>query len=215
MVSVAIAEADTKIKQQQVSKWRKKLRNEEKYKADLFGAAYKEAMAEKVVRGTEGTGDNEWYTPAEYIERARNVLGEIDLDPASNIVAQATVKAAAFFTREDDGLKCDWHGRVWLNPPYAQPYIAQFVTKLAGEVRAGRVTAAILLTHNYTDTAWFHEVVEQASAICFTRGRIKFYEPDGEVAAPTQGQAFSYFGSDVAGFAEVFRDVGFIGEVRR
>ena len=209
-VPMAEAERETNITNQQVSRWRKKLRDEDKYKSELFGAAYKAAMAEKTVRGTEGTGDNEWYTPAEYLERAREALGDIDLDPASNIVAQHTVGAANFFTIDDNGLTRDWNGRVWLNPPYAQPYIAQFVTKLVGEVRAGRVAAAILLTHNYTDTAWFHEAAGAANAICFTRGRIKFYEPDGTVAAPTQGQAFSYFGGDVARFAEAFADVGFV-----
>ena len=74
--------------------------------------------------------------------------------------------------------------------PYAQPLIAQFVSKMCAERKAGRVTAAIMLTHNYTDTAWFQGAMTAADAICFTRGRVKFYELDGEIAAPTQGQAF-------------------------
>jgi phage N-6-adenine-methyltransferase len=163
----------------------------------------------KKVRGTQGTGENEWYTPPDYIELARRALGGIDLDPASSDTAQAVVQADSYFTIEDDGLQQMWRGRVWLNPPYAQPYIEQFVSKLVSERCAGRVDAAILLTHNYTDTAWFQEIAEFADAICFTRGRVRFYN-DNEIAAPTQGQAFSYFGTDVARFADAFADVGFV-----
>jgi hypothetical protein len=36
-------------------------------------------------------GNNEWYTPAEDVERARKVLGGIDLDPASSDLASAYV----------------------------------------------------------------------------------------------------------------------------
>jgi phage N-6-adenine-methyltransferase len=164
---------------------------------------------EKIVRGTEGTGDNEWFTPTQYIELARKVLGEIDLDPASSDEAQRTVKAKRYFTKADDGLKQEWHGRVWLNPPYAQPYIAEFVSKMCGERKAGRVTAAIMLTHNYTSSAWFQELAGCADAICFPRVRIKFYSGD-EIADPTQGQAFFYFGDDVTLFAETFKEVGFV-----
>jgi phage N-6-adenine-methyltransferase len=161
-------------------------------------------------RGTAGTGENEWYTPAEYVTLARGVLGKIDLDPATSPEAQKVVGAERCFTKGDDGLKQQWAGTVWLNPPYAQPFIAEFVSKMVSEWRAGRITAAIMLTHNYTDTAWFHEAASAASAICFTRGRIKFYEPSGDVAAPTQGQAFFYFGSDVPKFAETFAAIGFV-----
>jgi phage N-6-adenine-methyltransferase len=162
------------------------------------------------VRGTIGTGENEWFTPIEHIKLARKVLGAIDLDPATHEKAQTIVRAAQFFTKEDDGLKHQWHGRTWLNPPYAQPFIAQFVSKLCRERKAGRVTAAIMLTHNYTDTAWFREAASVADAICFTHGRIKFYEPDGTIAAPTQGQPFFYFGDDVSTFDQHFASIGFV-----
>jgi hypothetical protein len=121
---------------------------------------------------------------------------------------QETVRARACFTKEEDGLAREWYGRVWLNPPYVQPLIEQFVDKLIAELEAGRVKAAILLTHNYTDTTWFQNIAARADAICFTRGRVKFYELDGVVAEPTQGQTFSYFGSNVDRFFETFSEIG-------
>ena len=159
---------------------------------------------------TSFTADNEWFTPPEYVELARCVLGEIDLDPASHRVAQKTIQAESFFTSSQDGLAQDWSGRVWLNPPYAQPAIGHFVEKLVSEVETGRVTAAILLTHNYTDTSWFHKAAMAAQVICFTRGRIRFVALDGGIAAPTQGQVFFYFGDDAACFASVFGEVGLV-----
>lgn len=158
----------------------------------------------------QGTGENEWYTPAEHIEVVRAFLGGIELDPASSAKAQKVVKAAKFHTRDDDGLAHEWNGRVWLNPPYAQPAIQQFTQKMVDEVRAGRVTEAIMLTHNYTDTAWFHIAQSACAAICFTRGRIAFIDPDGNKAMPTQGQAFFYYGDRVKDFVAAFSRFGFV-----
>jgi hypothetical protein len=79
------------------------------------------------------------------------------------------------------------------------------------ELKAGRVTSGIMLTHSYTDTGWFHQAAAAASAICFTRGRISFISQQREeVAAPLQGQAFFYFGDHVDRFREVFRGVGLV-----
>lgn len=158
----------------------------------------------------QGTGENEWYTPEQYVEVAREVLGRIDIDPASSDYAQETVKAGTHFTIDEDGLAQEWNGTIWMNPPYSQPHIQQFIEKLVAEVRGKRTTAAIALTHNYTDTEWFHIAARACDAICFTRGRIKFFNPDGEEAAPTQGQAFFYFGDDVDKFAEEFSVFGFV-----
>jgi len=164
------------------------------------------------VRGTEGTGEFERYTPAYYIEAARLVLGEIDLDPATSETAQQTVKAKEYFTAksEPDGLHRDWHGRVWLNPPYHRDLAPKFIAKLIAELEAGRVTAAIALTNNCTDTEWFLAAEAGCNAICFTNGRIKFTQGDGVTEVlPTQGQAFFYFGPDIEGFASVFHTIGF------
>jgi hypothetical protein len=130
------------------------------------------------------TGKAERYTPAVYIDAARRVLGEIDLDPASDVIAQRTVKAKGFFTKQEDGLRQEWIGRVFLNPPYARGVINLFVGKLIAEYSAGKVTAAILLTNNFTDTKWWHEAPRAAQGVCFTKGRIKFYSPDWTIVYP-------------------------------
>lgn len=159
---------------------------------------------------SESTGEIEWYTPDQYLKAARAVLGEIDLDPASSDQAQTKVRAKSYFTIDRDGLKQQWCGRVWLNPPYRQPYITDFMKKMEQEIIAERVTAALMLTHNYTDTEWFHIGFELFDAICFTRGRVKFYDSTGEEAAPTQGQAFFYYGADIDQFRAVFSSIGYV-----
>lgn len=159
---------------------------------------------------TQFTGEQEWYTPEKYIEAARRVLGVIDLDPASSLLSQKVVQARYFYTSYTNGLQKKWYGKVWMNPPYTQPLISQFIYKLLREISYGDVCEAILLTHNYTDTTWFHKAQNSAQKICFTRGRIRFLDQYGKEAAPTQGQAFFYFGSNEQLFIKVFRQFGFI-----
>jgi phage N-6-adenine-methyltransferase len=159
------------------------------------------------VRGTRGTGNDEWNTPIEYVEMARVVFGGmIDLDPATNEDAQQNICAQKYYTKETNSLLHEWHGRVWLNPPYSQPLIAEFISKLCLERARGHISDAICLTNNSTDTSWFHELVSVADAFCFTRGRLTFC--NGPAGEPPQGQAFSYFGPHVGRFEEVFGQIG-------
>jgi hypothetical protein len=48
---------------------------------------------------SQNSGENEWYTPANYIEASRMVMGSIDLDPASSETANRTVCATAYYTK--------------------------------------------------------------------------------------------------------------------
>jgi hypothetical protein len=126
-------------------------------------------------------------------------------------VAQRTVKAKAYFSAARNGLTKEWCGKVFLNPPFSQSLIAPFVAKLLAEIAAGNVTEAIMLTNNYTDTVWFQSAVAVADAICFTKGRVRYEDPEGNPCQPTQGQAFFYFGNHLDVFARTFEPaVGFI-----
>lgn len=160
------------------------------------------------------TGNNEWYTPKEYIELARLVMGSIDCDPASCDVAQKTVQAGVYYTEETNGLDKDWDGNVWMNPPYATGLIEKFCEKVAEEYMSGNTEQAVVLVNNATETSWFKSLVSCASAVCFPHGRIRFMTASGKAGAPLQGQAVVYFGDNVEKFISEFQSIGWCAEVR-
>ncbi|MBR1436893.1 MAG: hypothetical protein IJ587_00010 [Synergistaceae bacterium] len=157
-------------------------------------------------------GNNEWYTPSDYVELARSVMGSIDLDPATTDIAQKVVRAETYYTKETDGLSHDWFGNVWLNPPYASELITKFTDKFIAEF--GNIAQAIILVNNATETEWFSSLVSKASAVCFPRGRVKFYAPNGEIGAPLQGQALLYYGNNTEDFMSKFRVKGWCALVQ-
>lgn len=164
--------------------------------------------ANRLVLSTE----NEWYTPARYLDAARVVLGGIDLDPASSPAANEAVRAATIYTSADDGLSQSWKGRVWLNPPYGD-LPGKFVAKLLEEVDAGHVSAAIALVNAHcTDTGWFQPL--WSHALCFTNHRIDFESAGRDkTSTSTHGSVFVYVGNEPSVFAERFAEFGAV--VRR
>lgn len=161
---------------------------------------------------------NEWYTSSRYIEAARVVMGGIDLDPASSDLANQTVKATNYYTIEDDGLKQEWHGRVWLNPPFGRKDAAAngfgggktimgiFIKKLIEEYRAGRVEQAILLATAKTDASWFFSLWDYP--VCIANHRVIFTRPGMEPQGHFYGTIFVYLGPDEARFIDIFSQFG-------
>jgi phage N-6-adenine-methyltransferase len=191
-----------------VGQWRDTLETEnERVTTNIIAAAEKAAAKPFVA---QNSGNNEWYTPAEFVDAARDVLGGFDLDPASSEIANGTVKAHRIFTAEDDGLSHEWPiGTIWMNPPYAQPLMGQFADRFAAEVRRG--SSGIVLVNNATETAWFQTIAAECSAICFPKARIKFLDPLGNASgAPLQGQAIIYCGPWPEDFTEAFARFGLV-----
>ena len=154
---------------------------------------------------------DEWHTPAEYIEAAREVMGGIDLDPATNVTAQEVIQADTCFTKDDNGLDRKWHGRVWLNPPYSMPLVTYFVAKVLDEYDLGHIQEAVILVNNSSDTKWFHRLLQRCPA-CFTCGRVKFWHPQWKSFQTRQGQTFFYLGQNKRRFREVFSRFGVVVE---
>ena len=168
-------------------------------------------VASSAPRVTRNTGNNEWYTPDWIVEAARKTMGGIDLDPASCDEAnQNHVRASEYFTKEDNGLERDWFGRVYMNPPYSGGVLPSFVAKLSEELSSLRVSEAIVLVNNGTETKWCQDLFLICSAVCFLRSRVHFYKPGGGTGPPLQGQALFYFGNHRERFAENFSNHGFI-----
>jgi hypothetical protein len=94
-----------------------------------------------------------------------------------------------------------------MNPPYAQPLIAQFCEKLTLHYIAGDVSEAIVLINNASETQWFQKLAQVAVGMCQPAGRIKFWHPD-RISAPLQGQTFLYLGSNGSKFCEMFSGQG-------
>ncbi len=171
----------------------------------------------------------EHYTPAEYVEAARSVMGGIDLDPASCAKANETVKAYLFFDKGYDGLRDDlaWsfkmartgelvRPRVFLNPPGGKvknkSEAALWWAKLARELEAGRVTQFVFVgfTLEILRTAQDYSKYGPVSPLsvrfvrCFPRERICF----GGKKSPTHANVIVYGGHNRAEFIETFSKFG-------
>lgn len=123
---------------------------------------------------------HEWYSPPAIVAAARTVMGGIDLDPASSASANAIVQATRFYSVRDDGLSKEWHGRLWLNPPYGR-WWSLFVRHFAEEFIAGRVEQAVLLlATDHLQTRWYRPVDALSPITCFPTGRLRYIDQRGE-----------------------------------
>lgn len=155
----------------------------------------------------------EWYTPVRYIQLVREVLGSIELDPASCEVANLVIQAERYYDIQTDGLRQSWDApTLFLNPPYCKTGAVSnqelWTRKLLAEYETGNVKQAILLVNAATETIWFQRLYQ--FPICFVKGRIQFNSPQGSKNSSTVGSAFVYFGASSEQFVRVFGRIGTI-----
>lgn len=118
---------------------------------------------------------DEWWTPPEITD----ALGPFDLDPCAPEGGVPWI-TAEHYSLATDGLAEEWHGFVWLNPPYSE--ISPWMQRLADHGNG------IALVFARTETRWwFDHVWPHASRFLFLAGRLSFHRPDGSVATHNAG----------------------------
>ena len=152
-----------------------------------------------------------WNTDPDFLELVRTVA-PIDLDPCSN--QWSLVGARHSFTAEQDGLSVMWSvynrdGLVFVNPPYGRK-LPKWSKKFCEEAVFG--CQILTLTPSRTDTQYFHNDFLTADALCFWKGRLKFWREGkpykGKDATSTFPPLVSYWGKHKERFAEVFAPKG-------
>lgn len=153
---------------------------------------------------------DEWYTAPRYIELAREVLGHIDLDPASSPIANRVVQADKFYTIDDNGLELPWYGKVWLNPPYGRSnnvsILRIFIEKLVTRYEAGDIEEAIVCTTADIDELWWRLLVPYL--VCFPDHHVYYNRLGGTRDKHMLGTAFTYLGKNEQRFIDVFGEIG-------
>ncbi|WP_306017579.1 DNA N-6-adenine-methyltransferase [Oceanicaulis sp. MMSF_3324] len=128
-----------------------------------------------------------WLTPPALLD----ALGPFDLDPCTP-PDMPWRTAAHRYTPADDGLACDWFGRVWLNPPYGRA-VGDWLARMAAHDQG----TALIFARTETE-AFFRHVWEGASALLFLEGRLHFHTGDGERASANAGapSVLAAYGAD-------------------
>jgi phage N-6-adenine-methyltransferase len=125
--------------------------------------------------GLMSSNTDMWATP-QWLFDALNSHYQFRLDVCA---LPENAKCKNYFSPEQDGLKQEWEGICWMNPPYGKEII-KWVRKAYESSLEGAIVVALLPAR--TDTAWFWDYVYNKAMIEFIRGRLKF--GDGKGAAP-------------------------------
>ena len=124
-----------------------------------------------------------WVTPQDLFEEL-NAEFHFDLDVSA---LPENAKCKRFFTPKDDGLKQEWTGTCWMNPPYGRT-VGKWIEKARFSAEENGTTVVCLLPAR-TDTTWWHEQIapylgERVEAR-FLKGRLKFGDQDNSAPFPS------------------------------
>lgn len=146
---------------------------------------------------SQKAGTTTWLTPP-YVIDALGGWQSFDMDPCAAPSPRPWPTALYMNTQSDsDGLRIDWRGRVWLNPPYSSPGVGDWLQRMAEHDNGTALIFARTETDIFDRYVW-----QSAHGLLFLVGRLYFHLPDGSRAAGNAGAP-----SVLAAYGENDRDI--------
>jgi phage N-6-adenine-methyltransferase len=119
-------------------------------------------------KGLYTSSSAEWSTPQDFFDKINVEFGPFDLDPCAT---SKNAKAPKFFTKEQNGLRKKWRGKVWMNPPYGREITAWMKKAYIASLTTADIVVCLVPAR--TDTKWWHDYAMKGK-LRFVRGRLKF-----------------------------------------
>ena len=116
-------------------------------------------------------------TPQDFFDKLNAEFG-FELDVCA---IPENAKCSNYFTPAQDGLKQEWHGVCWMNPPYGRE-IGAWMRKANEAAKSG--ATVVCLVPARTDTNWWHQYAIQHE-VRFVRGRLKFGDAKNSAPFPS------------------------------
>jgi hypothetical protein len=149
----------------------------------------------------------DYFTPPEIVDAARVAMGSIDLDAASHWAANKVHRIADYFDVNKSAFENEWHGRVWLNPPYGQN--ALWFDRMIHQLDAGRVDQVCMLSPVWAfNTGIAAEVMSRVSGMILLTPTPTFWgNADGRTGT-NNPHAIIYIGDRPGAFFSAFAAYG-------
>lgn len=129
-------------------------------------------------KGMLSSNTDLWETPQDFFDKQSEIYGPFDLDVCAN---KENAKCTKYFDKDQDGLKQEWIGKCWMNPPYGRE-IGKWMKKAYESSLQG--ATVVCLIPSRTDTKWWHDWASKGE-ITFVRGRLKFGNKSNSAPFPS------------------------------
>lgn len=149
----------------------------------------------------------DYFTPLEIVDAAREAMGGIDLDAASHWAANRVHRIPDYFDVNRSAFENRWYGRVWLNPPYGDN--APWFREIERFVASNDIEQLCLLSPVWAFTTTIaRPIMQLSSAFVLLSPTPKFWGNAAGKTGTNNPHGVLYIGHRIEEFLQAFSPFG-------